>query len=213
MADLSSKEQGEKNVEKNPSHIDGDEFVVRQKLFSLGKKYFVKDRERRLIAYCEKESFFKGGLKVYGDQSKEEELFSIKQKSLTKFTGLFEVSDTDEEVIGYLRREGIRSLVKDEWSILDPDHKKIGSAKSDYLLKDIARMKYLKKIPYRYELYHHGEKIGIYKQRLTLLGRSYKLQVKDAQEQKMDRRLLFSLSICLDSVEEKYRKIKYRKVV
>ncbi|MFP4608459.1 MAG: hypothetical protein ACLFNY_02635 [Candidatus Aenigmatarchaeota archaeon] len=192
-----------------PSDLTGNEFVVDQKFFSLGKKYFIKDETRETVAYCERESLFKEGLAVYTDESKSEELFSIKQKSLTKFTGLFEVMASDGSVVGYLRRKGFRSLVRDEWSVLDPEKETIGSARSDYLLKDIARMKYLKKIPYRYELYHGGKKIGVYKQRLTLLRNSYKMQIKE--DGGLDRRLLLSLAICLDAVEEKYRKLKYRK--
>jgi len=192
--------------------LDENEFIIDQKLISLGNKYIIKNEERDRIAYCESESFFKEGLTVYNDESKEKELFSIKQVSLTKFTGLFEVLDHEESVVGYLRRKGVKSLVRDEWSILDQEKNKIGTARSDYLLKDLARKRYVRKIPYRYEIIQQGKKIGVYKQRFNLLKRSYKLQIKKDTEQNIDRRLLLSLSICLDAVEEKYRKLKYRKV-
>ncbi|MEF8873990.1 MAG: hypothetical protein V5A88_04880 [Candidatus Thermoplasmatota archaeon] len=209
MRKVSTEDEGS----KDDHHLQkDDEFIVEQKFFSLGKKYFIKDDERNQVGYCERESLFKEGLAVYKDRSKEEELFRIKQKSLTKFTGLFEVLGPDKETIGYLKRNGFKSIVRDEWTILDSEKNNIGSAKSDYLLKDLIRMRYLKFIPYRYQLYQGEKKIGIYKQRLTLLKNSYKLQIKYNLDQKLDKRLLISLAICLDAVEEKYRKFKYRKV-
>jgi len=209
---LAEKERGTTDSDVIEAILDENEFIIDQKLISLGNKYIIKNEERDRIAYCESESFFKEGLTVYNDESKEKELFSIKQVSLTKFTGLFEVLDHEESVVGYLRRKGVKSLVRDEWSILDQEKNKIGTARSDYLLKDLARKRYVRKIPYRYEIIQQGKKIGVYKQRFNLLKRSYKLQIKKDTEQNIDRRLLLSLSICLDAVEEKYRKLKYRKV-
>ncbi len=209
---MAEKERGTTDSDVIEAILDENEFIIDQKLISLGNKYIIKNEERDRIAYCESESFFKEGLTVYNDESKEKELFSIKQVSLTKFTGLFEVLDHEESVVGYLRRKGVKSLVRDEWSILDQEKNKIGTARSDYLLKDLARKRYVRKIPYRYEIIQQGKKIGVYKQRFNLLKRSYKLQIKKDTEQNIDRRLLLSLSICLDAVEEKYRKLKYRKV-
>jgi len=205
-AELEERSEEDHNVHKD------EEFIIEQKIFTLGKKYFIKDHERNKVGYCEKGSMFKDGLTVYKDRGKSEELFRIKQKSLTKFTGLFKVLSPEEKTIGYLKRRGFRSVVRDEWTLLDPKKDKVGSAKSDYVLKDLVRMKYLKSIPYRYTIHQGERKIGVYKQRLTLLKNSYKLQMKEDPYEKIDRRSLLSLAICLDAVEEKYRKIKYRKV-
>lgn len=209
---MAEKERGTDDKEALESVLEENEFVIDQKLISIGKKYIIKNKKRDRVAYCERESFFKEGLTVYDDENKQKQLFSIRQISLTKFTGLFEVLDAEDEVVGYLRRKGVKSLVRDEWVILEEKKNEIGTAKSDYLLKDLARMKYFRSIPYRYEIIQQGKKIGVYKQRFTLLKRSYKLQMKKDTEQKIDRRLLLSLSICLDAVEEKYRKLKYGKV-
>ncbi len=192
----------------------GNDFVIKEKIFSIGKKYIIEDEEGNQIAYCEKESpRLKEDIKIYEDEEKDETLFRIEQKSLTKFTGLFEVLDhtsEGEDVIGYLRRDGFRSLVRDQWSVLDDDKNEIAVLRSDYPLKDLLRFKGLKKIPHRYEIFQDGKKIGVFKQRVSLHN-AYRLQIRGREKEEINRKVLISLSICLDAVEKKYRKLKYRK--
>ncbi|MEF8832307.1 MAG: hypothetical protein V5A66_02175 [Candidatus Thermoplasmatota archaeon] len=175
----------------------------------MGNKYYIKDSERKLVGFCKEKSLkIKGDLRIFDDKDRTKELFRIKQRNLLDFTGSFEVIDKNtEQTIGYLNRNWTKSVVLGEWKILDRDKKSIGKAVEDSLIKEAIRFKGLKKLPYRYKLYHNGEKMGVCKQRLTILKNVYKLQVKDEMETGIDRRLLISLTLLLDAVEKKFRKI------
>ncbi len=194
---------------KGDSIFKDDEYIIEKKFFSMGNKYYIKDSERDLVGFCQEKSLrIKGDLRVFDDEAKTEELFRIKQRNLLDFTGSFEVIDKEtEQPIGYLNRNWTKSVVLGEWKILDRDKKSIGKAVEDSLIKEAIRFKGLKKLPYRYKLYHQGEKVGVCKQRLTIFKNVYKLQIKDEMESGIDRRLLISLTLLLDSVEKKFREI------
>ncbi|MBS3816825.1 MAG: hypothetical protein KGY76_04610 [Candidatus Thermoplasmatota archaeon] len=214
---MQDSQRNSENTSKQQSILSilkDHEFVIEQKFFSLGKKYIIKNSERERVAFSKRESLkVKEDIKVYKTEKEEKELFRIKQENVLNFNGLFGVTDPEGgEVIGYLKRKGVRSLINDEWQIMDPSKDKIGSVIGDSLVKEAIRRKSFKYIPHRYKIYHRGEDIGIFKQRLTLLRRAYKLQIKDDPDFELDRRLLISLAICLDAVEDRFRKLKNKKV-
>ncbi len=189
--------------------LEGDEFVIEKKLLSLGKKYHIKDAERRLVGFCQEKSLkIKGELRVFTGEDENHELFRIKQRNMLDFTGTFEVIESGTaNTIGFLKRNWVKSAVLGEWSLLDPDEKNIAKAKEDSLVKEVLRFKGLKRLPYRYKLLQNGKKIGVCKQRLSILGNTYKLQIEDKTGDKLDRRLLISLALLLDAVEIKFKKI------
>ncbi|MFW5945511.1 MAG: hypothetical protein ACOCTN_01375 [Candidatus Natronoplasma sp.] len=191
------------------SSFTDDEYIIEKKFFSMGNKYYIKDSERKLIGFSKEKSLkIKGDLRVFHDEDMAEEIFRVKQRNLLDFTGSFEVIDKKtEQIIGYLNRNWTKSVVLGEWKILDQGNKSIGKAVEDSLIKEALRFKGLKKLPYRYNLYHNGEKVGVCKQRLTLFKDVYKLQIKDEMELGIDKRLLISLTLLLDVVEKKFRKI------
>lgn len=191
------------------SSFTDDEYIIEKKFFSMGNKYYIKDSERKLIGFSKEKSLkIKGDLRVFHDEDMAEEIFRVKQRNLLDFTGSFEVIDKKtEQIIGYLNRNWTKSVVLGQWKILDQGNKSIGKAVEDSLIKEALRFKGLKKLPYRYNLYHNGEKVGVCKQRLTLFKDVYKLQIKDEMEPGIDKRLLISLTLLLDVVEKKFRKI------
>jgi len=197
------------NEDVSQAALKGDEFVIEKKFLSLGNEYYIKDSERRLVGYCQEKSLkIKGDLRIFDDKDKTEELFRISQRNILDFTGSFQVIDQrTEETIGYLNRNWTKSIVLGEWKILDRNQKVIGKAVEDSLIKEAIRFKGLKRLPYRYKLYMNGKKVGICKERLTILKNAYKLQIKDELGKELDRRLLLSLALLLDAVEKKFRKI------
>ena len=191
------------------SKLEDDEFVIEKKFFSLGNEYDIKDSNRKLVGFCQEKSLkLRGDLRVFKDEDKTEELFRIKQQNFLDLTGTFQVIDKkNEQTIGYLKRNWTKSLVLGEWIILDGQEEPIGKAIEDSLVKEAIRFKGLKVLPYRYKLYHRGEKVGVCKERLTLLKNEYKLQIETELAQDLDNRLLLSLALLIDVVEKKFKKI------
>ncbi len=189
--------------------FDDNEFIIEEKLFSLGKKYFIKDSDRTLIGYCEKKSLkIREDIRVFKDRDKKEGLFRIKQKNLLNLSGYFEITDhKSKKTIGYLKRGGLESFITGKWILMDHNKDEIGMAKADSLVKEAVRFKGLKQLPYRYKLFYRGKHIGVFKERVSILRNEYKLQIKDERAEGLDKRLLLSLAILLDAVEDRFRRL------
>lgn len=191
------------------SNLEDDEFVLEQKVLSLGKEYFIKDSKRKKVGYCLKKPMkIKKEFSVFEDENKEKELFRVKQKNFLDMSGLYVVTDPESNIIGYLERNWLKGAILDEWIIRDPEKKKIGKIVDETFVRRALRFKGLKKIPYRYNIYQDESKIGVSKKRLSILRNMYKLQIRDNSSNSIDTRLLLAMTILLDEVEEKFRKIQ-----
>jgi len=202
-------EENSETIDLPPS-LQEDEFIIEKKFLSIGNQYHIKNDRRNEVGFCEEESLkLKGELKVYDGSEKEKELFRIKQENFINMSGSFKVVNEErEKVIGFLKRKLPKSALLSDWDIMDQDRKVIGSATEDSIVKELIRFKALRKLPYRYKLYQDDKKIGVCKQRLTMLKNVYRLKVERELEPKIDKRLLLSLGILLDAVEGKYRKMR-----
>jgi len=202
-----SEDDSKKTI--SPPWLKDDEFIIEKKFLSLGNEYYIRDSEKRLIGFSrERSRTIKGELKVFIDENKTEELFRIKQRNILDLTGTFEIIGPKRgDTLGYLKRNWIKSILLGEWKIFDQNKDVIAEAEEDSLAKEILRFKGLKKLPYRYKLYRNGKKIGVCKQRLSLVKNVYRLQIDDRAEEESDRRLFISLALLLDAVEDKFRKI------
>ncbi len=214
MRDLESEDENDPREMSMPASLKDDDFIIEEKFFSLGKKYIIKNSERKQVAYCSRKSMqLREDIRIFTDETEEKELFRIEQENVMNFTGKFKVFEGGtDKIIGHLKREGVRSVINDEWTILNPEKERIGRAVTDSLVKEAVRIKKLKRLPHRYKIYHDGERVGIYKQRFLSMKKAYRLQVTGDPEFTLDRRLLISLAICLDAIEEIFRNLKKRKV-
>ncbi len=187
--------------------FEDDEFVIEEKFLSVGKKYFIKNKERDLVGYCERKSLkIQEDIRVFADETKAEEIFKIKQRNIMNFSGLFEIIDSkSEETIGYLKRKGFKSIILGEWILLDPERNEIGKVRADSLVKEAARYRFFKHIPYRYKMFYDNRYAGVLKQRFSVLKNEYKVQIKEEPAHGLDRRLVISIALLLDAVESRFR--------
>ncbi|MBS3782329.1 MAG: LURP-one-related family protein [Candidatus Thermoplasmatota archaeon] len=193
----------------SPFSFEDNEFIIKKKFLSLGNEYYVKDSEGNNIAFCQEKSLsIKGELRLFRTKDKTDELFRIKQRNILDFTGTFQVFESGtENTLGFLKRNWAKSMVLGEWKIFDENREVVAEAEEDSLVKEVIRFKGLKRLPYRYKLYRDGKKIGVCKQRVSLLKKMYRLQIDDDLEDKLDSRLFISLALLLDAVERKFKKI------
>ncbi|MFW6064752.1 MAG: hypothetical protein ACOC8Y_04165, partial [Candidatus Natronoplasma sp.] len=96
---------------------------------------------------------------------------------------------------------GFKSLAKDEWILMDPQQREIGRVKEDSVIKALLRRTILKFLPYNYKISFRGNQVGTFKEKFTLLRDIYKLNISKDPNFQLDRRMLLSISICLDAIE------------
>lgn len=186
-----------------PDLLKDHDFTIKEKVLSVGHKYSIENSRGQLVGYCKQKILkLKEDIRIYKTKNMEEELFRIKQENILDFSGTFKVIDSKtDQPIGYLARKGVKSMVKDEWVIMDANKNQIGMVKEDSLLKAIIRRYILKMLPYNYKIFLGGQKIGNYKEKFTLLKDIYNLDMSNDPNFNLDRRLILSIAICLDAIE------------
>lgn len=191
------------NLPPLPNRLRQHKFQIRQKVLSIGNKYFINDGVGNLIGFCKQKVFkLKEDIRIYKTKNMNEELFRIKQENIVDFSGTFQVIDSKTgRSVGFLKRKGFKSMIKDEWDILDPNRNLIGKVKEDSWFKAFIRRYVMSFLPYKYKIYLGDKKVGDYKEKFTFVRDVYDLDVSEDRNFALDRRLLLSIAICLDAIE------------
>ena len=110
------------------------EYLIRRKIFTvLGKKFHIYDADENLVGFSKMKAFkLKEDVRIYRDESMEEEWLKIAARSIIDFGASYDITDSKTgEVLGTLRRKGLKSLFRDSWQVLDPDGAEIGKVEED----------------------------------------------------------------------------------
>lgn len=146
----------------NPNLFSGDTFTVRQKLFTIRTVVTVLDQNQQPILYCRKKSFkLKEDIRIYTDETRSKEVFRISARNIIDFAATYDIIDSETETkIGSFRRKGLKSILKDEWIILDTQDREVGLIKEDSAVMAIMRRLFTSLIPQSFQVYYMDKEIG-----------------------------------------------------
>ena len=96
-------------------------YLIRRQVFALTGKFRVFDPSENLVLFSEQKMFrLREDIRVYADESKTQEVLTIKARQIIDFSAAYDVMDsTTGEKVGVLRRKGWASMLRDEWEVLD----------------------------------------------------------------------------------------------
>jgi len=150
-------------------------YVAKKAMFSfLGAVFRIYSTSGELQFYIKQKAFkLKEEINVFKDSSQKDKRIVIKAGSIGDFSGTYSITDADTgEVVGGGKRQGLKSLFKDEWLILDKDMNEGGKVVETGGIMIFIR-KFFKMIPQKYEVTWQGEKIGSIKQRFNPFQLAY----------------------------------------
>ena len=136
-----------------------NQYLIREKFFKIfGNKFHIMDEHEQLYGFCEQKRFrIKEDLRLYDDESKNNEWLVIKQRNLVDAWGGFDIFDPKAGVLlGTVRRKFWKSLLRTKWQVLDADGNDIGMLLEDSMAQAIARRVFLGILPKKYTLHTMG---------------------------------------------------------
>jgi hypothetical protein len=144
-------------------------------------------------------------IRVYADELKTQELLTIKARQIIDFSAAYDVIDSAAgEKVGTLRRKGLRSLLRDEWEVLDTADNVVGLLFEDSVgLALLRRLLLGSLLPQNYDLTMNAERVADLRQRFHLLGYQLDLDFSMDPNRRLDRRLGIAAGILLAAVEGK----------
>ncbi len=194
----------EERTELPPAFQHG-QYQFRQKTFKLfGFGVHVYDGNGNTVLYSELKrlTFFKmrEDFRVYSDERQKEELLVIKSPQFLDMGATFCVEDpATGRVVGAIaikRKEGFKSLFKNEWIFLSNEGQEIAMLTETSIVRAALRMFSLRLIPQNYVVLAKDKKIAEIREISNQFALKRSLTITDA-ESPVDRRLLVAGGILL----------------
>lgn len=174
-------------------------YLVRKKIFSLlGAVFEVYDDKGELVLYAKQKAFrLREEIKFYSEREMVNEIFTIKARNIIDFSATYDIREGDK-VIGSLRRKGLKSILRDEWLVLDSSEKDRGVIIEDSVNLALVRRFLLNIIPQNYDYMLDGNKVADFKQQFNPF--IYKMDVEILDEN-ADKRVVLASSVILSLID------------
>lgn len=183
---------------------DNDVYVIKQKVLTIGRKYYIENDSGQGMGFCKQKMFkLKEDIRIFTDENMTSELLLIKQQQILDFSGTFAVTDsTTGQLIGYVGRKGMKSIIRDTWKIFDTSSNEIATVEErSGLLAILRRLSNIAKmIPKKYDMTHNGSPVAEILQKFQIIGDTWTVTIQPNTN--VDRRLIVSAALMMDIIEQ-----------
>ncbi|MFY1826042.1 hypothetical protein ACN47A_09025 [Myxococcus fulvus] len=187
-----------------PGRFGQSSYMIRRKVFKLfGGAFHIYDAAGNLAFYSKMKAFkLKEDLRIYGDEEMREELLSIKARGILDFGMTYDVTDASTgERVGALRRKGLRSILRDEWLVLDTNDQEIGKIEEDSMMLALVRRFLTTLLPQSFTGTVGGAQVLAFKQRFNPFVQKIDLDFGMDLQGRLDRRLGIAAAVLMCAIE------------
>lgn len=182
-----------------------DRYMIRRKVFRLfGAAFHVFDESGTVVLFSKLKAFkLKEDIRLYTGEDMQTELLVIKARNIIDLAATYDVVDARTgEKVGALRRKGLKSMIKDEWLILDPADAETGLIQEDNILLALLR-RFLTGgwVPQSFEGRIGGQKVCKFRQNFNPFVQKLGLDFSMDAGRQLDRRLGLAAAVLLCAIE------------
>ena len=181
-------------------------YLLKRQAIALAGKFRFFDPMGNLVMFSEQKMFkWPEDIRVYADEAKTQEVLSIKARQIVDFSAAYDVVDTAlNQKVGALRRKGLRSILRDEWEVLDANDNVKGLLFEDSMgLALLRRLLLGSWLPQNYDISFGETRVADLKQNFNLFRYELNLDFTMDAGHLLDRRLGIAAGILLAAVEGK----------
>ena len=181
-------------------------YMIRRKVFKIfGGAFHIYDDEGRLAFYSKMKAFkLKEDIRLFSDESMQEELLTIQARQIIDFSAAYDVVDSvTGEKVGVLKRKGMKSIFKDEWIIMNNEDREKGLIREDSRFLAFVRRFITNIIPQKYHAEIDGEKVCELRQNFNPFVMKINLDFSLDEKGLLDRRLGIAAAVLLCAIEQK----------
>ena len=183
-------------------------YLLKRQAIALTGKFRFYDPAGRLVMFSEQKMFrLREDIRVYGDEAKSQEMLMIKARQIIDFSAAYDVIDSaSNQKVGVLRRKGWRSLVRDQWEVLDANDTVTG-----LLFEDSVQLALLRRfllgslLPQNYDMTLGSERVADLRQRFNPFAYQLDMDFSMDRAHRLDRRLGIAAGILLAAIEGKQK--------
>ena len=180
-----------------------NKYLLKRQAIALTGKFRFYDPSGKLVLFSQQKIFkLREDIRVYADESQRQEVLKIKARSIIDFSAAYDVIDTTtNQHIGTLRRKGLKSILRDEWEVLNPAGQIIGSLFEDSMGLALIRRFLVNLVPQNYDIRIGQSVVADLKQRFNPFRYELDLDFSMDTANQLDRRLGIAAGILLAAIE------------
>ena len=183
-------------------------YLLKRQVFALTGKLRFYNPNGELVLYVEQKMFrLREDIRVFGDESKTQELLLIQARNIIDFSAAYDVIEAyNNQKVGALRRKGLHSMLRDEWEVLDAGDQPIGMLFEDSVGQALlCRFLLGSFLPQNYDITLGDERVADLRQKFNPFAYQMILDFSMDTANKLDRRLGIAAGALLAIIEGKQR--------
>ncbi len=186
------------------AQFDTDKVRARKKFWALAGQVFIEDEQGNLLAYVKQKLFkLREDITVYSDEAMTVPLLNIKARQIIDFSAAYDVTDVATgQKVGALKRKGFKSIVKDEWILMDSSDTVIAKVTETSMGMAILS-KLISLIPQHYQILSNSDQtpLATIDQKFAFFVHKFEADYSLDSAKKIDRRLGIAALIMLLLIE------------
>jgi hypothetical protein len=186
--------------------FENPNYLIRKKMLKLfGGVFHIFGPNGDVVLYSKMKAFkLKEDIRLYEGEDMATELLLITARTVLDISGVYDVTDsTTGERVGALQRKGMKSMLRDEWHILDTNDQQVGTIKEDSMVMAIIRRFVTSLIPQSYSGEVGGVPVFTFKQNFNPFVTKLNLDFSEDANGALDRRLGIAAGVLLCAIEGK----------
>lgn len=183
------------------------QYIIRKKVFKfLGAAFHIYDMAGNVVLYSKQKAFkLKEDIRLYTGQDMQTELLTIKARQMIDISAAYDVVDTPTGAkVGALRRKGLKSMLRDEWLVLDAMDREIGLIQEDStalaLIRRFIEMAAML-MPQKYHVTIEGQMVATFQQNMNPFVKRLTVDFSHDPQGRLDRRLGLAAAALLSAIE------------
>lgn len=179
-------------------------YLLKRQVFALAGTFRFYDPAGNQVMYSQQKMFkLKEDIRVFADEEKTQEVLQIKARQIVDFSAAYDVIDSAfNQKVGALRRKGMKSILRDEWEVLDANDQVIGKLFEDSMgLAMLRRLLLGSLLPQNYDITFGEQRVADLKQRFNLFRYELDIDFSFDPAKLLDRRLGLAAGILLAAIE------------
>ncbi len=179
-------------------------YVIRRKFFKLfGAAFHIYLPDGSVGFYSKQKAFkLREDIRIYTGEDVSREVLTIKARQIIDWSAAYDVVDpASGRKIGALKRKGWRSLVRDEWVLMDAEDRELGSIKEDSTALALVRRFLTALLPQRFHVEMGGNAVAAFHQHFNPFLFKMTMDFSADGARALDRRLGLAAGVLLAAIE------------
>ena len=179
-------------------------YLIRRKFFKIfGGAFHIYDEAGNVAFYSKMKAFkLKEDLRLFTGEDMQQEVLNIKARSILDFGATYDVTDSASGTrLGALRRKGLKSLLRDEWLVLDANDQEVGLIAEDSMALALVRRLLTNLVPQTFTGAMGDTPVLSFRQHFNPFIQKISLDFSMDTGGKLDRRMGIAAAVLLCAIE------------